>query len=81
MVLQFDIYPQIGLQFGPLIFMICVLGGLGNMIGGFIAAFIIAQFIAVGSSCASTEWGYAIAFLFFMVVIFIRPQGLFGGKS
>ena len=41
MVLQYDIYPQIGLQFGPLIFMICVLGGLGNMIGGFIAAFII----------------------------------------
>jgi branched-chain amino acid transport system permease protein len=81
MVLQFDIYPQIGLQFGPLIFMICVLGGLGNMIGGFIAAFIISQFIAVGSSCFATEWGYAIAFLFFMVVIFIKPQGLFGGKS
>jgi branched-chain amino acid transport system permease protein len=81
MVLQFDIYPQIGLQFGPLIFMICVLGGLGNMIGGFVAAFIISEFIAVGGSCFATEWGYAIAFLFFMVVIFIRPQGLFGGKS
>jgi branched-chain amino acid transport system permease protein len=81
MVLQYDIYPQIGLQFGPLIFMICVLGGLGNMIGGFIAAFIISEFIAVGSSCFATEWGYAIAFLFFMVVIFIKPQGLFGGKS
>jgi branched-chain amino acid transport system permease protein len=81
MVLQFDIYPQIGLQFGPLIFLICVLGGLGSMIGGFIAAFIISQFIAIGSSCFATEWGYAIAFLFFMGVIFIRPQGLFGGKS
>jgi branched-chain amino acid transport system permease protein len=81
MVLQYDIYPQIGLQFGPLIFMICVLGGLGNMIGGFAAAFIISQFIAVGSSCFHTEWGYAVAFLFFMVAIFIRPQGLFGGKS
>jgi branched-chain amino acid transport system permease protein len=81
MVLQYDIYPQIGLQFGPLIFMICVLGGLGSMIGGFIAAFIISEFIAIGSSCFATEWGYAIAFLFFMVVIFIRPQGLFGGKS
>ncbi|MEA2879793.1 MAG: branched-chain amino acid transport system permease protein [Hyphomicrobiales bacterium] len=81
MVLQFDIYPQIGLQFGPLIFMICVLGGLGNMLGGFVAAFIISEFIAVGGSCFATEWGYAIAFLFFMVVIFIRPQGLFGGKS
>ena len=81
MVLQYDIYPQIGLQFGPLIFMICVLGGLGNMIGGFIAAFIISQFIAVGSSCFHTEWGYAVAFLFFMVAIFIRPQGLFGTRS
>lgn len=64
MVLQFDIYPQIGLQFGPLIFMVCVLGGLGNMLGGFLAALVIAQFITVGGSCFATEWGYAIAFLF-----------------
>ncbi|MEQ1615859.1 MAG: branched-chain amino acid ABC transporter permease, partial [Hyphomicrobiaceae bacterium] len=76
MVLNYDIYPQIGLQFGPLIFMICVLGGLGNMIGGFVAAFIISQFIAVGSSCFHTEWGYAVAFLFFMGAIFFKPQGL-----
>jgi branched-chain amino acid transport system permease protein len=81
MVLQYDIYPHIGLQFGPLIFMICVLGGLGNMIGGFVAAFIISQFIAVGSSCLHTEWGYAVAFLFFMIAIFIRPQGLLGARS
>jgi branched-chain amino acid transport system permease protein len=81
MVLQYDIYPQIGLQFGPLIFMICVLGGLGNMVGGFVAAFIISQFITIGGSCMATEWGYAIAFLFFMVAIFIRPQGLFGART
>ena len=81
MVLNYDIYPQIGLQFGPLVFMICVLGGLGNMIGGFVAAFIISQFIAVGSSCFHTEWGYAVAFLFFIVAIFFKPHGLFGSKS
>jgi branched-chain amino acid transport system permease protein len=81
MVLQYDIYPQIGLQFGPLVFMICVLGGLGNIVGGLIAALIISQFIAIGGSCFATEWGYAIAFLFFMVMVFIRPQGLFTGKS
>jgi branched-chain amino acid transport system permease protein len=81
MVLQYDIYPQIGLQFGPLIFMICVLGGLGSMIGGFIASFIISEFITIGGSCFATEWGYAVAFLFFMVVIFVRPQGLFGAKA
>jgi branched-chain amino acid transport system permease protein len=51
------------------------------MIGGFVAAFVISQFIAVGGSCFATEWGYAIAFLFFMVMIFIRPQGLFAAKS
>ena len=81
MVLQYDIYPQIGLQFGPLIFMICVLGGLGSMVGGFIASFIMSEFIAVGSRCFHTEWGYAVAFLFFMVAMFIRPQGLFGSRS
>jgi branched-chain amino acid transport system permease protein len=81
MVLQYDIYPQIGLQFGPLVFMICVLGGLGSMIGGFVAAFLISQFIAVGGSCMATEWGYAVAFLFFMVAVFIRPQGLFGVRG
>jgi hypothetical protein len=69
------------LQFGPLIFMICVLGGLGNMIGGCVTAFIISQFIAVGSSCFHTEWGYAVAFLFFIVANFFKPQGLFGAKT
>lgn len=81
MVLQYDVYPQIGLQFGPLTFMICVLGGLGSMVGGFVAAFIIAQFITIGGSCFATEWGYAVAFLFFMLVMFVRPQGLFGDKA
>lgn len=81
MVLQFDIYPQIGLQFGPLIFMVCVLGGLGNMLGGFVAALVIAQFIAIGGSCFASEWGYAVAFLFFIIMMFIRPQGLLGARS
>lgn len=78
MTLQFDIYPHIAFQFGPLVFMVCVLGGLGNLIGGFIAALVISQFIAVGGSCFAVEWGYAIAFLFFIVMMFIRPSGLFG---
>ena len=37
LVLQYDMHPFIGLTFGPITFMICVLGGLGNMIGGFVA--------------------------------------------
>jgi branched-chain amino acid transport system permease protein len=81
LVLQYDIHPAIGLSFGPIAFLVCVLGGLGNMIGGFIAAFIFAQFISVGGYFFHLEWGYVIAFLFFIAVMFWKPRGLFGGKS
>ncbi len=77
LVLQYDIHPAIGLSFGPITFLICVLGGLGNMVGGFIAAFIFAQFISVGGFFFAIEWGYVIAFLFFIGMMFWRPQGLF----
>ena len=80
LVLQYDIHPAIGLSFGPITFLICVLGGLGNMLGGLIAAFIFAQFISVGGFFFAIEWGYVIAFLFFIAVMFWRPQGILGGK-
>jgi branched-chain amino acid transport system permease protein len=78
LVLQYDIHPAIGLSFGPITFLICVLGGLGNMLGGFVAAFIFAQFIAVGGFFFALEWGYVIAFVFFIAVMFWRPRGIFG---
>ena len=80
LVLQYDIHPAIGLSFGPITFLICVLGGLGNMLGGLAAAFIFAQFISVGGFIFAIEWGYVIAFAFFIAVMFWRPQGLLGGK-
>ena len=78
LVLQYDVHPAIGLSFGPIVFLICVLGGLGNMLGGFIAAFVFAQFIAVGGFVFHLEWGYVLAFVFFIVVMFWRPQGILG---
>jgi branched-chain amino acid transport system permease protein len=80
LVLQYDIHPAIGLTFGPITFMICVMGGLGNMIGGFIAAFVFAQFISVGGYFLHIEWGYVIAFVFFIGMMFWKPQGILGGK-
>jgi branched-chain amino acid transport system permease protein len=81
LVLQYDVHPAIGLSFGPITFMICVLGGLGNMIGGFIAAFIFSQVIAIGGFYFQLEWGYVIAFAIFIVMMFIRPQGILGSRS
>src|SRR5215467_2211552 len=77
LALQYDVHPFVGNTFGPLIFMICVLGGLGDMIGGFVAAFIIAQIIAIGGYYWSTELSYVFAFTFFIVLMFVRPRGVF----
>ncbi len=77
LALQYDVHPFIGNTFGPLIFMICVLGGLGNMIGGFIAAFIMSQIISIGGYYSSTELSYVLAFTLFIVLMLVRPQGIF----
>jgi branched-chain amino acid transport system permease protein len=81
LVLQYDVHPFIGLTFGPITFMICVLGGLGNMVGGFIASFVFAEIISVGGLYLDLEWGYVFAFAFFIIMMFARPQGLLGRRS
>jgi len=77
LILQYDVHPFIGNTFGPLIFMICVLGGLGDMIGGFVAAFVMSQIISIGGFYFSTELSYVFAFTFFIVLMFLRPRGVF----
>src|SRR5262249_57804942 len=72
LVLQYDVHPFIGNTFGPLIFMICVLGGLGNMIGGFIAAFIMSQIISIGGYYYLSEWAYVLAFTLFLLLLFLH---------
>ncbi len=81
LVLQYDVHPAIGLSFGPITFMICVLGGLGNMLGGFVAAFIFSEIIAVGGFYFELEWGYVIAFVFFIVMMFLRPAGILSKRT
>jgi branched-chain amino acid transport system permease protein len=81
LVLQYDIHPAIGLTFGPLTFLICVMGGLGNLMGGFVASFIFAQFISVGGFLFHLEWGYVLAFVFFIAMMFWRPQGLLSRRA
>jgi branched-chain amino acid transport system permease protein len=76
LVLQYDVHPFVGLTFGPITFLICVLGGLGNFIGGFIASFVFAEIISLGGLFSDLEWGYVFAFGFFIVMMFIRPAGL-----
>jgi branched-chain amino acid transport system permease protein len=75
--IQYSVHPYFGAAFGPITFMICVLGGLGNMVGAFVAAFVMSEIISVGGVIWSTEMGYVIAFALFIVMMFARPGGLF----
>ena len=45
-----------------------------------LAAFIFAQLISVGGFYFHLEWGYVMAFGFFIIMMFARPQGLLGSK-
>jgi branched-chain amino acid transport system permease protein len=81
LIIQYAVHPYFGGAFGPLTFMICVLGGLGNMVGAFFAAFIMAQVISLGGVLVSTEMGYVIAFVIFIVLMFVRPGGIFARRA
>jgi branched-chain amino acid transport system permease protein len=79
--IQYSVHPYFGTAFGPITFMICVLGGLGNMVGAFIAAFIMSEIISVGGVLWSTEMGYVIAFVVFIVMMFVRPGGILARRE
>ena len=76
LIIQYSVHPFFGAAFGPLTFMICVLGGLGNMVGAFVASFVMSEIISIGGVVISTEMGYVIAFVVFIVMMFVRPGGL-----
>jgi branched-chain amino acid transport system permease protein len=81
LIIQYSVHPHFGAAFGPITFMICVLGGLGNMLGAFVASFVLSEIISIGGVAWSTEMGYVIAFALFIVLMFIRPGGIFAKRQ
>jgi branched-subunit amino acid ABC-type transport system permease component len=62
-----------------LAFAISVIGGLGSIVGSLVGALIVGEVIQFGQIIPATN-PYALAFVFIImvVVLFIRPWGLFG---
>ena len=81
LMIQYSVHPHFGAAFGPLTFMICVLGGLGNMVGAFAASFVMSEIISVGGVVWSTEMGYVVAFALFIVMMFARPGGILAKRE
>jgi branched-chain amino acid transport system permease protein len=81
LILQYSVHPHFGAAFGPLTFMICVLGGLGNMFGAVVASLLISEVISIGGIITSSEMAYVVAFIIFIVAIFVRPEGILGKRE
>jgi len=62
-------------------FVIVVLGGMGNLLGGFISAFIIGVATSITAVVYSTEVADILALVVFVLVMLIRPQGLLGVRA
>ena len=62
-------------------FAIVILGGLGNLAGAALGGFVLALVEEFGAGYISTSYRDAIGFLLILVVMILRPQGLFAAKE
>lgn len=72
------IYPQVGGIFGLIAFSTVALGGFGSIEGAFIAGIIIGVAQTLGGYIFDPAYKFAIVFLIYLIVIWIRPKGLLG---
>jgi branched-chain amino acid transport system permease protein len=72
------IYPQVGGTFGLIAFSIVALGGFGSIEGAFIAGIIVGVAQTLGGFVFDPAYKYAMVFLIYLIVVWIRPQGLLG---
>jgi branched-chain amino acid transport system permease protein len=73
-----SVTPELGNQVVINAFVVVVIGGLGSFTGSFVGAYLIGIMIAVGSVFAAGA-GRLFPFLALIVVLLLRPEGLFGG--
>jgi len=70
--------PAIGREYIGRVFAITVLGGLGSMSGVFVASLIIGVAESFTASFFGPSWALAVSFGILLIVLALRPSGLFG---
>ncbi|MBC7359715.1 MAG: branched-chain amino acid ABC transporter permease [Desulfacinum sp.] len=74
----YNVFPTVGVLFDIKGFIIVVLGGLGSIGGALLGGIIIGLIESVGPQFMTATWTEAIVYGLFLLVLFVKPSGLFG---
>jgi len=72
-----SVYPGLDQDMLPLALVVVILGGSGSLIGSFVGSFVVGFLYNFGQAMLP-ELAYVVLFLPMLVVLVLRPQGLFG---
>jgi len=75
-----SVYPGLDTEMLPLALVVVILGGVGSLIGAFVGSFLIGFVYTFGQTLIP-DLAYMILFLPMIIVLAIRPRGLFGRIS
>lgn len=82
LVLPFlSVEPITGAQFNILSFVVVVLGGLGNVRGALLAGIIVGLTQQVGGLVFPGQSKLLVVFIVFVLALFLRPEGILGGRQ
>ncbi len=73
--------PTMGVNAEIMGFAIIILGGMGSYGGAIVGAFLLGYVDTFVTTYISGGWGGAVAFIFMIIVIILKPSGLFGKKG
>jgi len=72
-----SVYPGLDQDMLPLALVVVILGGSGSLLGSFVGSLIIGFIYNFGQALLP-ELSYFVLFLPMLIVLIVRPQGLFG---
>ncbi|MEZ5890683.1 MAG: branched-chain amino acid ABC transporter permease [Xanthobacteraceae bacterium] len=74
----YSIFPTMGRDFIFIAFTVVIVGGMGSMAGAVVAGLVLTQIQSISSLFISPVWSDPIIFGIMVIVLMVRPQGLFG---
>jgi branched-chain amino acid transport system permease protein len=74
----YTIFPAMGLEYLLRAFVVVVLGGLGSLVGAVLAGGLFGVVTSFGTWFSSATIASILAFVILILVLLVRPQGLFG---